>query len=117
MVMDAALSHTPISPRILPSYMDKNSKAMKIKKGFNLRTICGQEAIVAEGIENIDFSNIIQLNEPAAYLWKQLQEKESFTTEDMAQLLMKEYEVSYDIALQDCDYLAGQWKEADIVTD
>lgn len=90
---------------------------MKIKKGFNLRTICGQEAIVAEGIENIDFSNIIQLNEPAAYLWKQLQEKESFTTEDMAQLLMKEYEVSHDIALQDCDYLAGQWKEADIVTD
>ena len=57
---------------------------MKIKKGFNLRTICGQEAVVAEGIENIDFSNIIQLNEPAAYLWKQLQEKESFTTEDMA---------------------------------
>ena len=90
---------------------------MKIKKGFNLRTICGQEAIVAEGIENIDFSNIIQLNEPAAYLWKALQEMPSFTTEDMAQLLMEEYEVSHDIALRDMLSLAGQWKEADIVTD
>mgnify|MGYP003462096660 CR=1 FL=1 len=41
---------------------------MKKKTGFNLRTICGERIIVAEGRENIDFSNIIALNESAAYL-------------------------------------------------
>lgn len=90
---------------------------MKIKKGFNLRTICGQHAIIAEGIENIDFSNIIQMNDSAATLWEKLQDLSSFTTQDMARLLMEEYDVSYDIALQDSETLAGQWKEAGIVTD
>ena len=32
---------------------------MKAKKGFNLRNVCGEQLIVAEGKENIDFSNII----------------------------------------------------------
>ena len=40
---------------------------MKTKKGFNLRTICGENIIVAEGVENIDFSRIISMNESAAF--------------------------------------------------
>ncbi len=90
---------------------------MRIKEGFNQRSICGQEAIVAEGLENIDFSEMFQLNEPAAYLWRNLKDKQSFTTEDMALLLTKEYDVSYDIALRDSEYLAGQWREAGLVSE
>ena len=33
---------------------------MKAKKGFKLRQICGENIIVADGIENIDFSSIIK---------------------------------------------------------
>ena len=29
---------------------------MKAKPGFNLRDVCGEQIIVAEGKENIDFS-------------------------------------------------------------
>ena len=36
---------------------------MKAKKGFNLRNVCGEQIIVAEGKENIDFSNIISMND------------------------------------------------------
>ena len=43
---------------------------MKAKTGFHLRNICGENVIVAEGIENIDFSKIISMNESAAYLWQ-----------------------------------------------
>ena len=43
---------------------------MKAKKGFKLRDVCGEKIIVAEGKENIDFSNIISMNESAAYLWE-----------------------------------------------
>ena len=49
---------------------------MKAKKGFNLRSICGERVIVAEGKENIDFSNIISMNEASAYLWDSIGEKE-----------------------------------------
>ncbi len=87
---------------------------MKAKKGFNLREICGEQMIVAEGKENIDFSNIISMNESSAYLWKAVAGKE-FTPNDLAQLLTDRYEVDLDTALTDAQTLAGQWIKAGIV--
>ena len=89
---------------------------MKAKKGFNLRTICGENIIVAEGKENIDFSNIISMNESSAYLWKNIQQKE-FTAEDLAALLVKEYEVDEETALEDARTLAQQWLKAGIIEE
>jgi hypothetical protein len=88
---------------------------MKAKKGFNLREVCGEQIIVAEGKENIDFSNIISMNESSAYLWKKVQQMESFTADDLAQLLTEQYEVEYEVALKDATTLASQWVEAGIV--
>lgn len=88
---------------------------MKAKKGFNLREVCGEQIIVAEGEENIDFSNIISMNESAAYLWKNLQDKE-FTLDDMVRLLLEEYDVDQEVARKDAELLAAQWKEAEIIT-
>ena len=90
---------------------------MKAKTGFNLRTVCGENIIVAEGKENIDFSNIISMNESSAYLWKNIQEKESFTTDDLAQLLFDEYDVNMETAKADAAQLANQWIEAGIVSE
>ena len=89
---------------------------MRAKKGFNLRNVCGENIIVAVGKENIDFSNIISMNESSAYLWTNLAEKD-FTTDDMAELLIKEYEVDKDTALADCKKLALLWIEAGIVEE
>ncbi len=88
---------------------------MKAKKGFNLREVCGEQIIVAEGKENIDFSNIIRMNESSAYLWKKVQQMESFTADDLAQLLTEQYEVEYEVALKDATTLASHWVEAGIV--
>lgn len=77
---------------------------MKAKSGFNLREVCGEQIIVADGEENIDFSNIISMNESAAYLWKILQSKDSFTVEDMTQLLLQEYEVEEENGKTRCHY-------------
>ena len=86
---------------------------MKAKKGFNLREICGEHILIAEGKENIDFTKIISMNESAAYLWNKLQDKD-FTTEDIAKLLTEEYEVDQATALQDAEKLAKTWVEAGI---
>ena len=88
---------------------------MKAKKGFNLREVCGEQIIVAEGKENIDFSNIISMYESSGYLWKKVQKMESFTADELAQLLTEQYEVEYEVALKDATTLAGQWVEAGIV--
>lgn len=87
---------------------------MKTKKGFNLRNICGENIIVAEGIENIDFSRIISMNESASYLWKNIQGLD-FDSETLTQLLLKEYEVDEQTARNDADTLISKWLEAGII--
>lgn len=87
---------------------------MKAKPGFNLRVVCGENIIVAEGEENIDFSNIISMNESSAYLWQNIQGKE-FTHEDLVGLLTQEYEVNEATALKDVKALTELWLQAGII--
>ena len=87
---------------------------MKTKKGFNLRTICGENIIVAEGIENIDFSRIISMNESSAYLWRKVQDKE-FSEDDLTNYLTEEYEVSKEQASADVKALVEKWSKAGII--
>lgn len=89
---------------------------MRVKKGFTLRTICGENILLAEGKENIDFSDIISMNPTAVYLWENVQDKD-FTAEDLASLLTDQYEVDEATALADANELAGQWKKAGIIED
>lgn len=86
---------------------------MKAKTGFNLRNVCGEQVIVAEGRENIDFSNIISMNETSAYLWNAIQGKD-FTVDDLVELLTQEYDVDEQTARKDAQTLANQWLEAGI---
>ena len=88
---------------------------MKIKSGFELRSICGENIIVAFGTENIDFSKVIALNESAACIWNALVGRDSFTTDDMVQALTAEYEVSEDVARHDCEKTVKEWSEAGLV--
>ena len=90
---------------------------MKAKSGFNLREVCEEQIIVAEGKENIDFSNIISMNESSAYLWREVQQRDSFTAKDLADLLLKEYDVDEETALKDAESLVEQWVNAGIVEE
>lgn len=87
---------------------------MRIKKDFNLREVCGEYIIVAEGKENIDFCNIISMNESSAYLWKEIQYLD-FEAEDLAELLVNQYDVDKATALRDATTLMQQWFDAGIV--
>ena len=87
---------------------------MKIKKGFERRKICGENIVIAHGVENIDFTKIITLNESAAFIWQQVEGKE-FTEADMVKILLDEYEVEELQAQADVKTLAESWKQAGLV--
>lgn len=87
---------------------------MKAKKGFSLRNICGENVVIAGGIENIDFSKIISMNESASYLWQQIGDKD-FTVDDLADYLCQEYEVDQATALADAKTVVEQWRDAGII--
>lgn len=83
---------------------------MKIKNGFELRDVCGENVIVATGRENIDFSKVISLNESAALMWKAVQGKD-FTTADLTKVLTDNYEVDEATASTDAAKVAKEWIE------
>lgn len=87
---------------------------MKVKNGFKLRTVCGENIVFAEGIENVDFSKIISMNESSAYLWKEVQDRD-FDAGTLAKLLVDRFEVDEETALKDSQALLEQWVAAGIV--
>ena len=89
---------------------------MKIKKGFELRQVCGENIIVAYGIANIDFNKVISLNDSATFLWKNIIDKD-FTADTMASLLCQEYEVDAETAKKDAQALLDEWTKVGLVED
>ena len=81
---------------------------MRIKKGFELREVCGEHIIVAYGRENIDFNKVISLNESATFLWKNIVGKD-FDADTLAKLLQQEYEVDAETATRDAQALLDEW--------
>ncbi|WP_270776818.1 PqqD family protein [Segatella buccae] len=90
---------------------------MKAKKGFNIRKVCGENIIVAEGEENIDFSNIISMNESSAFLWNNINGKDSFTVDELVDNLLGEYEVDEATARRDVEALVDNWRQAGIIEE
>ena len=88
---------------------------MKVKNGFNLREVCGEHIIVAEGDENIDFSNIFSMNESSAYLWEEVQKMDTFTVDNLVELICNQYEIDETTARKDAIALAAQWGTAGII--
>jgi len=81
---------------------------MEIKKGFELRSICGENLIVAYGLDNVDFSKVISLNESAADIWKAMVGK-TFTLADAVQVVLDNYEVDEATATKDVEALLQEW--------
>lgn len=87
---------------------------MKIKKGFEVRNICGEHIIIAHGKENIDFTKVVTLNESAVLLWNKVVDAE-FEEKDLVDVLLEEYEVEPSQAIADVKSLVASWKEAGLV--
>ena len=88
---------------------------MKLKKGFVLREVCGENVIIGEGLETVNFGKIINLNETAAMLWKKATELGDFTAEQLADALTDTYEVSREQALSDVEDLTARWQEVGLL--
>ena len=90
-------------------------KDMKAKSGFVLRDIMDEHMLMPVD-ENIGkFDGTVIFNEPAAFLWKQLQNPVS--RDDLLKALLDEYEVDEATASADLDAILKTFKELDIITE
>lgn len=89
---------------------------MKIKSGFKLNTVCGETFLVPMGEGNVDYSKLIALNESSLLLWKRM-EQGDFSTDDLVNALLEEYEVTEEVARKDVEIIIRQFKEENIITE
>lgn len=87
---------------------------MKIKDGFELKDICGENIIISHGKENINFTKIITLNESAALIWNEVIGKD-FSIEDMVRTIIDEYEIDEATAKKDCENIASEWEKVGFI--
>ena len=88
---------------------------MKIKNGFVLRQVCGENVIVGEGLGAINFGKMLALNDTAAWLWQQAVAMGDFTIDALAQKLCDEYEVSLDEAKSDITAIITEWQQVGVI--
>ena len=87
---------------------------MKLRKGYTLRSLGKEYILVAEGLEAVDFSRMISMNESAAFLWKAVEDKD-FESDTLIDLLLEEYGITRDVAEKDVATLLQTWKDANLI--
>lgn len=88
---------------------------MRIKKGFVLRDVCGEQVIMGEGLGALDFGRLLCLNGTAAFLWNYASNVGDFTVEMLAKALCDEYDVSQEQAETDVAAIVSEWQKVNVV--
>lgn len=86
---------------------------MKIKEGFILRSVAGQNVVVPVGSNTLNFNAAITLNETAAFLWKQLENDK--TEQELLTALTNEYEIDSASAKGDITVFLNVLREHGII--
>jgi len=89
---------------------------LKLKKGFKLKFVDGQYTIVPDRRINNSFTNLIVLNDMAAFLWNLISERE-VTKQEMLEALLSEYDISTVLALGNIDVFVRTMKENEIIEE
>ncbi len=89
---------------------------MRIKEGLFLHKIGDECIIMQDGTSNVDFSNILNLNPTAAYLWTEIGNQE-FDAGSITQMLTEHYDVTEEQASLDAAGFINKLKEAGVVCD
>ncbi|MBR5082475.1 MAG: PqqD family protein [Bacteroidales bacterium] len=89
---------------------------MKLKKGYRLRSLGQEFILVAEGLDAVDFSRMISMNESAAFLWKEVEDKD-FDAEMLTALLTDNYDIALETAQNDVAALLESWSAAGLIEE
>lgn len=91
---------------------------MRLNPDYVLRTVAGEALLVAEGVEKVDFNNMISLNGPAAWLWEKARDDGGEFDEAMlVEWLTGEYEVDDAAAAADVHRVVAVWRQCGVIVE
>ena len=88
---------------------------MKVSNQFIMRTIADEHLLIPVGEAAISVKGLIALSESGALLYEKL--KGGCSQEDLMAVLMAEYEVSEDVAVQDVEAFLNQMRELNMLVE
>ena len=88
---------------------------MKIKEGFLMRQVGGNNVVVPVGVQAVDFRCLITLNEVGAFLWQKL--NSDCTVTDLVDALLGEYDVPADVATADVERFVASLREKNLLDE
>ena len=88
---------------------------MRIKKGFVLREVAGQNMVIATGEASKDFHGMIKLNNTGKEIWQGLQE--GLSEIQIAKGLQEKYQIEAEKAEQDTKELNEKMLEMGFVVN
>ena len=87
---------------------------MKIRKGFLLREVAGENIVIGTGEAARTFNAMIHLNKSGAFLWLQMENRDT-TKEDLLAAMLEHYDVTEDIASADIDAFLSAMRGAGLL--
>lgn len=85
---------------------------MKIKDGFILRNVAGNNVVVPIGQATIDFNGMISLNDTGAFIFEQMLNE--ITRDELVQTVINEYGIDGELAQRDVDAFIEKIKGEDL---
>lgn len=89
---------------------------MKLDGSFELKTLAGQSIVVPGKLKNVDFTNLLTLNETAAVVWERMTQGE-FEVGDLVKALTDAYEVGEAQAREDVVALLAKIRELGMIEE
>lgn len=89
---------------------------MRIKDGFSVKNIEGQNTVVADSPAEQSLENTIVLTETALFLWNLLKSRDT-TKAEMLNALLDNFDISTVLALGDIDVFLRTMKENGIIEE
>ena len=72
---------------------------MKIKDGFILKEVAGENVVIPTGSNLVDFNAMMTLNETGVFLWQHLEQ--DTTIDKLVDAVCAEYDIDRDTATED----------------
>lgn len=89
---------------------------MHFKNDISIRKIGDESIIALDSEQGVDYTQVISLNETAAFLLNCVIGKE-FSIEDLVEKLLSEYEVDENTARRDITQIVNQLKQIGIIEE
>ena len=98
-----------------PEEILETEKEMKIKSGFTLRSVAGENMVMPVGQNISRFDGALILNEVAAFLWRKLEAGASRT--ELLEYILAEYDVEQQQAEHDLDMLLDRLRAYEVLEE